>query len=251
MKKLLFLLLMAVSGYVRAQEFSIKRFELAGDKLIVFYDLIDTVKNRHYTVTVFSSRDNFLNPIQRVNGDVGLEVAPGLQKKIVWNVKEELGKDFAGGVGVEIRGRLYVPFVRFGGFEDFKVRKRGVPFTITWTGGTRQNVLNFDLYNGDTKIWTQAGVGNTGHYELTIPTDVKPGQGYRFKVSDTKNKDEVVYTETFAIKRKVPLAFKVVPVLAVAGAAAFLFKGGSGPATPSEPEALINAPCPDGTNNCN
>lgn len=238
----------AISSSLYAQEFNITRFELAGDKLLVFYDLIDTVKNRNYTVNVYSSKDNFLNPIQKLSGDAGLEVTPGRNKKITWNAKEELGADFVGKIAIEIRGRLYVPFVRFGGFEDYKVRKRGVPFTITWTGGTRQNVLNFDLYKGDSKVWTQAGVGNTGNYELTIPTHVKAGSGYRFKISDSKNKEDVVFTGEFAIKPRIPLVVKAIPIAALAGGA-YLLLSGDKPVVGNE--NLVNAPCPGGGDECN
>ena len=148
----LLLLLMTLSWISSAQEFAITSVELAGDKMLVFYNLIDTVKNRHYTIHVYSSIDRYLNPLGKISGDVGLEVAPGKNKKITWNISEEFGADFSGKVGVEVRGRLYVPFVRFTGFEDYGVLKRGAPFVITWSGGTRQNVLNFDLYRNETKI---------------------------------------------------------------------------------------------------
>ncbi|HEY5823498.1 MAG TPA: GPI anchored serine-threonine rich family protein [Cyclobacteriaceae bacterium] len=249
MKKIIICLLISTASMsLKAQEFIITRFELAGDKLLVYYDLIDTVKNRHYTVRVYSSKDNFLNPVQKLSGDAGLEVAPGKNKKITWNAKEELGAEFAGRIAIEIRGRLYVPFVRFGSFEDYKVMKRGVPFTITWTGGTRQNVLNFDLYNkSNTKVWTQAGVGNTGNYEITIPTNVKPGKGYRFRISDSKNKDDIVYTGEFAVKRRVPLLVKIIPVVALAGVGYVIFSGKDDPAGT---EDIVNPPCPGGEN-CN
>ena len=240
----LFLMLLAGMA-ARAQEFSITRVELAGDELVIFYDLVDTVVNRHYTVHVYSSIDSYLNPLEKINGDAGLEVAPGKNKRIEWNIAEELGSDFEGKVGIEVRGRLYVPFVRFTGFDDYKVRKRGVPFVITWSGGTRQNVLNFDLYKGDTRVWTQANIANAGHYEMEIPTSVKPGKGYRFRISDTKNKDEVVYTGEFVIKRKIPLGLKALSVLAVGGGVYFLFSPG-----PTN-TGLIDPLCPEGDNSCN
>ena len=105
--------------------------------------------------------------------------------------------------------------------------------------------VNFDLYKGDTKVWSQPGIGNTGRYEMTIPTDVKPGDGYRFKISDSKNKDDVVYTGTFTIKRKIPLLLKAVPILVAGGAAVFLMKGEE--ATPE----IGDAPCPGGGSECN
>jgi hypothetical protein len=245
-KLALFLLLSAPFISAHSQDFAITQFELAGDKLIISYNLIDTAKGRRYTVAAYSSRDNYLSPLQKVTGDAGLEIAPGVNKKIIWNAKEEFGAEFSGRVSVEIRGRMYVPFVKLTDFADYKVRKRGVPFVVTWTGGTRQNVLHFDLYKGDTKVWTQPGVGNTGHYELTIPTNVKPGSGYRFKISDSKNKDDVVYTEVFTIKRKVPLLLKAIPVVAVGAVAYIVLKP-----KPEAKKGFDGAPCPGGGNDCN
>src|SRR5688572_26877076 len=172
---LFFIAMISVIPDVIAQEFTLRKLELAGDKLVVHYDLIDTVRNRHYTVNVYSSKDNFLHPLQKVSGDAGLEVVPGKNRKIVWAAKEELGHDFDGKVGLEVRGRLYIPFVRFKGFEDYRVVKRGKPYILSWTGGTRQNILNFELYKGDHKVWAQPPVANTGSHELIIPTSVRPG----------------------------------------------------------------------------
>lgn len=221
-KILLSLLVVLLVDAVSAQEFAIKKVELLGDKLLIHYDLIDTVKNRHYTINVFSSRDNFLHPLQRVTGDAGLEVVPGKNRKIVWAAKDELGNQFDGKVALEVRGRLYIPFVRFKGFEDYKIVKRGKPYILTWTGGTRQNILNFELYRGDHKVWAQPPVANTGSHEIVIPTHVKPGTDYHFRITDTKNKDDIVNTGSFRIKRKIPLALKIVPLFVVAGVAYWL-----------------------------
>jgi hypothetical protein len=242
-KELLIITLTALVFATHAQEFEIKRYELAGDNIVIFYDLVDTVKNRSYTINLYASKDNYLNPLTKISGDVGLEVKPGTNRKLTWNAKEELGNTFAGKVAIEIRGRVYIPFVRFGSFEDIESRKRGVPFVVTWTGGTRQNILNFDLYSGDKKVWTQANVANNGNYELEIPTSVKPGKDFRFKISDSKNKDEIVYTPTFAVKRKIPLLLKVVPLVALAGVVGIFATQGSssteGPTVPGEIPDII------------
>lgn len=68
MKAFLTFALISMVQIVCAQEFSITRVELAGDKLLIYYDLIDTVKERFYKVHVYSSKDNYLNPIKNVSG---------------------------------------------------------------------------------------------------------------------------------------------------------------------------------------
>jgi len=250
MKFFLSVLLVCATQYLSAQEFSITRTELAGDKLLLYYDLIDTVKERFYKVHVYSSRDNFLAPIKKVNGAVSagsiLAVAPGRNKRIEWNAKEELGAEFEGRIGLEIRGRVYVPFVRLKGFEEGQVIKRGKPFPVTWSGAGR-NLLNFDLYNKDNElVWPKTGIGNSGSTELIVPTNIKAASGYKFKISDSKNSDEVVFSPEFTIKRKTPLLFKVAPVLVVGGLIYFLM-----PDPPPTTSEIAGAPCPDGTSNCN
>lgn len=236
----LLLLLFALSCQTSAQEFSIKQIEVGGDLLTLHYDLIDTVKDHTYSIYVYSSKDNFLSPLEKLTGDVGLEVRPGVNRKVVWSAKEELGAAFTGEIELEVRGRLYIPFIRFEGFKDVDVRKRGVPFLVKWSGGTRQNILNFQLYEGDKLRHTFPNAPNNSEHRITIPTSVKPGKGYFFKISDTKNKDQVVNTPTFEIKRRYPLALKIIPVLLVGGAIYFLLPDPQPdaiegpPATPTE-----------------
>jgi len=224
-----------ITGIACAQQFTIKRIELADQKVIIHYDLADTVRSRAYSISVYRSNDNFLNPLQFASGDVGLEVKPGNNKKISWDAKSELGESFNGSVALEIRGKLYIPFVRFGGFDEYKAIKRLKPYDITWSGGTSQNILNFDLYKGDKKVLTIPNIANVGHYKLTLPKDVKPGKDYRFRISDTKNKDEVVYTGMFIVKRKTPLLVKILPVVAVGAGVVLLGGGGDGPGNIPDP----------------
>lgn len=212
----LFLVLVTVAG-TYAQEFAIKTVELTNDLVVVHYDLVDTAKSRTYSVFVYSSRDNFLAPLSKISGDAGIEVTPGLNRKISWRVREELGNDFNGEVALEIRGRVFVPFIRFVGFEDVEVRKRKTPFIVKWNGGTRQNILNFQLYkkstSGDRLIHTFPNAPNENEYKLELPTSVRPGTDYYFRISDSKNKDQVVLTPTFSVKRKIPLVFKLLPLV--------------------------------------
>ena len=204
-------------AFARAQEFAIRKVEIASDKVFIFYDLVDTISSRTYTVNLYSSRDSFVSPLQKVQGDLGLEVKPGRNRKITWNAKDELGLDFEGKVGLEVRGKLYIPFIRFQGFKDHVVRKRGVPFDIVWSGGRANSLINFELLKDDKLVTVpQNNVAATvGKATIRIPKNIKPGYNYRFRIVDSKNKDDVVYTDAFRVKRKIPLALQVLPVLVV------------------------------------
>lgn len=247
MRKTFILLLLSIQ-WVYAQDFRIKEVELAGDQLYIFYDLIDTTKNRLYSIHLYSSRDNYITPLTKIQGDVTqgsvLAIEPGSNKKIIWNAKEELGATFEGSVGVEVRGRVYVPFVRLKEFENFKSIKRGVPFPVTWSGGQARNLITFDLYQGDTRTNWSKPVTNSGSSEFVITNDIKPGKNYRFRISDSKNKEDVVYSSTFVVKRKVPLIYKVIPIAVIGGVIYYL-------QTDETNNEIPGAPCPDGTNDCN
>ena len=227
-------LLMTPSIY--AQDFKIKRLELEGDKVNLYYDLKDTTAQRIYTVHVFSSKDNYVTRLEKVSGDVGLEVKPGDNHKITWEAKQELGA-FAGKIGLEVRGRIYIPFVKLEGLN--KVYKRGKTYPFVWTGGTQQNILNFDLYKGNKLVHPNPNVANVYQTKIKMPTSVKAGKGYYFKITDSKNKDQIVNTAPFKIKKKVPFLVKAVPVLAVGGAI-YLLTGINSGGIPDPPKPGAN-----------
>lgn len=225
MKAILALLTFSIINSSQAQVFSIHRLEVADNKVNIFYDLVDTIASRSYTIALLSSADNFVSPLQKVKGDLGLEVKPGYNRKIVWDAKDELGSDFNGSINLEVRGRLYTPFIQLDGLN--KTFKRLTPTEITWTGGTEQNILNFDLYNGDEKITSFPNIANVGHYKLTIPYSVKPGKDYKLRITDSRNKDQVVFSQSLRVIRKYPLSLKIMPIVLI-GLGTYLAVSGKG-----------------------
>jgi hypothetical protein len=236
MKQLLIFLLILGATATQAQQFKIKKVEMTADKIFVYYDLLDTINGHSYTISLYNSMDNFITPLQKVRGDIGLEVRPGVNRKIEWNAKEELGTGFTqGSVSLEVKGRLYIPFIRLDG--DYSKMKRGKRYEITWTGGTQQNILNFDLYHGTKKITSFPNIANVGHHTFVIPSSVKPGHDFRFRISDSKNKDQIVFTKPFSIDRRIPLLLKVGPPLII-GVAVYLFVKANEPKPLDGPPSL-------------
>jgi hypothetical protein len=213
MKAIFILFAFLIIHSSQAQVFTINHLEKADTKINIFYDLVDTVVSRSYTIALFSSADNFISPLQKVKGDVGLEVKPGRNKKIVWDAKDELGAEFDGSVNLEVRGRVYIPFIQLDGLNA--VFRRLTPTEITWTGGTEQNILNIDLYKGDEKIISFPNIANVGHYKITIPYSVKPGKDYRLRITDYKNKDQIVFSQPLEVTRKFPTALKIMPFVLI------------------------------------
>lgn len=221
-----------------AQSLELRSVELKENKMELHYDLLDSVEDRFYSIRLYSSADEYLNPLAKISGDAGLEVKPGKGKVVTWALRDELSPEFTGKVAVELRAKIFVPFINTESINHYKVYKRKRKYNLTWKGGTPQNILNFDLYHGENKITSFPNLANVGHHELEFPAHVKPGNNYRFRISDAKNKDEVVYTNTFRVKRKVPLVMKVIPGLMAGSMIYLLLSSGEGeedlPVAPGE-----------------
>lgn len=218
---------------ILAQEVQINRIELVEGDVIISYELRDENLDHRYSLHLYSSQDNYIQPLEFVEGDIGIGIAVGGNKKVTWHASEELGSDFRGDISLELQGNLYIPFISLESFEAYGTLKRGKPYNFTWTGGRGDNVLKFELYKGDTRVYTFEQRPNVGNTALVIPTDVKPGSGYRFRVSDVRNRDEIVYSGTFGIKRKIPLLLKL-GVAFGAGAVVGIVAANSGGGEPGE-----------------
>jgi hypothetical protein len=187
---------------------------LAGEKIIVVYDLEDSNPNNEYLLNLYTSKDNFAKAVTNVTGDVGMDIKPGVDRKMEWNVVKEYG-GYKGKLSLEIRGKVYVPFVRVRDFDSKGTYRRGKNYVINWKPGN-SNPVNIDLMNGGQRVTGEVNHPNNGIYELFIPAHAKPGDEYKIKFTDTRNPDEVIITETFAVKPKIPLLVKIAPVVVVA-----------------------------------
>ncbi|MEJ0029062.1 MAG: hypothetical protein WDO15_01235 [Bacteroidota bacterium] len=73
---------MLLTGTVAtAQDVSIKRIELESTNVLIYYDLADTTRGHLYSINLYSSRDNFINPLTKLRGDFGIEVPARQQSK--------------------------------------------------------------------------------------------------------------------------------------------------------------------------
>lgn len=218
----LFIGLLSASFELRSQEINITNIQLRGDAIEISYNIIDERIDRTYQIDLYNSVDNFIQPMEKVSGDVGVDIKVGANKTIVWNVAEELGDGYQGDVKLEVKGNFYVPFITIDGISEGREFKRSSSYDINWAGGRGDNILNFELYQGDNLVTAFDERPNTGNTLLFIPPNVKPGNNYRFKISDANNRDEVVFTNDFTVKRKFPLLVKVGAALVVGVGAAIL-----------------------------
>lgn len=209
-------LMLAESFASQAQSIELDFVELSGRRVIIHYNLDDGANsNRQFLVQLYSSQDNFTTPLLRVSGDVGPEVTAGFDKKIFWDITQEL-KDFKGDVSFEIRGRVYVPFVKILGLGADKVFKRGKNYPINWTSGNLSGQVNIELFNAEgERIWGENNVQNVGKFDWFIPGSTKKGKNYKLKFTNAKDRNDVVYSSPFTIKPKIPWIVKIAAVTAV------------------------------------
>ncbi len=238
-KKLIpFFVLAATAVY--GQKASIKKVELAGEKIIVHYDLEDSNPANEYQINLYASQSNYATALTKVKGDVGNEVKAGSNKKIEWNIREELGP-YKGKLALEIRGIMFIPIAKINNISEGDKYKRGKSHSINWKPGN-SNPVNIELLKNGQPISSQLNQPNNGAYSLYVPPHTAIGKDYRLRITDTKSSDNVTTSQPFAITRKVPLLLKVVPILAIGGVVAALGGSGGGGGTTPPPDSQIPLP---------
>jgi hypothetical protein len=209
----------------RSQTVSISKIELVKELVIVHYDLDDSNPNNEYQINLFASKDKFSAPLVKVRGDVGPDVKPGKDRRIEWNLSDEYAQ-FKGKLSVEIRGKVFVPFVKLRNFDTSKKYKRGKSYDISWRPGNT-NPIHIELYRGSQRVSGELNHPNNGAFALSIGSKVKPGKDYRLKITDSKRTDDIVYSEYFKVSPKIPLGVKLIPVVAVGAGLAFIISSSS------------------------
>jgi hypothetical protein len=191
------------------------------DKVIITYDLTGTRPDQKFSLALFGSHDNFSKALTKVNGDVGQNITPGTGKKIIWDAALEFSV-FKKDITFKVKGEVMpLPFV----FKKPTVNgsaRRGKNTSIKWEGGKPSQQVKLELFKGTESVTTIAEVGNTGQYTWRIPKKQDKGS-YTMRLMAGQ---EVVNSSDFKIKSKTPFIVKVLPFVAVGGAAAFLLGGG-------------------------
>ena len=168
------LLLMACTSSVFGQAVRNVRAEVdpTNPNLVnIFYDLQGQRTGEIFTITLYSSNDNYQNPLQLVGGDVGENQNAGSGKRVVWRAKEELGV-FTGSIQFEIRSLLTFSPLEISEPTAGSSFKAGSTLPVRWLGGASNSNIQMDLYRSNTLDRTIGTTPNTRSYSWTIPTDV-------------------------------------------------------------------------------
>jgi uncharacterized protein (TIGR02145 family) len=105
--------LITINGLLSAQSITNVKSKQEGNTIVVTYDLQCDV---NATISLYVSEDggkNFTGPLGSVSGDVGLDIKPDTNKKIVWDVRKD--RDVFYGKSIAFRVKA-IP--KFGTFKD-------------------------------------------------------------------------------------------------------------------------------------
>jgi hypothetical protein len=232
MKGLLFsFLLLPLISF--SQKLGNLKASMEGEKVIISFDLGEGYRGDKFNISVYSSHNNYSTPLLRIIGDFGTEVPPGTGKRIEWDAKNEIG-NYRGELSFEIRAEVVGAFILTDGISS---AKRGKSTPIKWRGGSLSQNVKIELLKGGTSVGPVETVSNSGSYLWAVPPKQKTGSGYQLRLINGKNE---ITSEPFAIKYKVPLLVKVIPV-AVLGAVIAL-SGGSKSSAPAPAKNLALPP---------
>ncbi|HPG38814.1 MAG TPA: hypothetical protein PLP19_13940 [bacterium] len=157
----IFLLIILINS-IFAQEVQVKNvsFVQQNDVIIISYDLIGNF-NKNFSVSLSLSNDNgrtYRIVPKSVHGDIGKNVTPGLQKRIIWSFMQ----DFPGG----LQGDEFVFAVE----AELRNNSSKLPFYLLGVGaiGAAGAAVYF-ITNGDEKSETPS---THGSINMIIPGEV-------------------------------------------------------------------------------
>lgn len=194
----------------------------------------DSIPGRIFTVELYAilnQKDTL--KLDEVTGDVGPGILAGLNS-ITWDLEEELGR-YKGSIVFEVRATPVFVITRP---VESTVLKRGTSYTFFWYGGGSHNdSLTLHLYRYNEYISTLATVSDKNKFIWRIPPNTKIGAGFTLRVLGTDKTGIDEYSAPFIIRRRVPLLYKVLPPLVVAGGVLFFLQEREGPLPepPGEP----------------
>jgi hypothetical protein len=112
--------------------------------------------------------------------------------------------------------------IKFLGPRADAIYKKGKLIEIRWTGGNPDVEYALDLFDGRFHYRHIGELKNSGTYPWVIPKDIDPGKNYKFKLTNTDDFGEFAFSESFIVKRKVPLAVWFIPGALVVGGGIYL-----------------------------
>ena len=250
LKNLYFIFLFCLSGFLstRAQTIANVISSYDGEKMVITYDLNATEAGQKFKVSLFSSHDNYTQPLTLVTGDAGDNVLPGKSHRVTWDVKNSVPPDFEGEIRIKVKATL-VEAIKTEAVSKLVIKpliqntyKKGNTIAVSWTGGQAGDKLIIELLKGgEVQLKIAEKANSTQTWSWIVPKDTKAGKDYVLQVTNSSRNGDRATSQVFSIKPKIPLLLKIAPVIAVGGALAFL--GGS-KSSPDPGTSAIDLPGP-------
>ena len=215
--KLVILFVFSVSISAFSQKLENLKAIAQGDRIVITYDINGTLAGDKCDVQIYSSHNNFSTQLKRVSGDVGNGLAPGNGKRIEWEAKAELG-NYKGDLSFEIRAEVKAVLA----FTDaISNTKRGKSLTLAWRGGAKNQEVKMELLKAGVIQGSLATTNNNGTYQWTVPAKQRTGGGYQIRIENGK---EVITSNFFSVKNKIPTIVKILPVAIIGAVVLFVNK---------------------------
>jgi hypothetical protein len=204
-----------------AQRITNVQAQLVGDYVSIQYDLSGEIPGQIFEVALYSSHNDFTEPLKQVRGAVGPDITPGRQKAIEWGAQKELTR-FTGEITFEVRANLTFSPIAIQNPQVESVFRRGHAYKLQWKGGLAGEKLRLELIRDGFPNQVIDNVPNTGNYTWRVAEETPIAENYRLKITAQSN--NVLNTKTsdlFVIKRRIPLIAKFVPAGILVGAVGF------------------------------
>lgn len=192
---------------------------LEGEKVSITYDLNYDDPTQPFKVALYSSHDNYTQPLSFLSGDYGDHVVPGKARRVVWDVKNALPPNFDSEINIKIRITKTEPEVAKISVRplDRSIYKKGSTIEMHWSGGRPGEKLTIELLkNNVVRNKIAENVSNTHRYSWIMPKKSKAGKGYSLRVTHASKPTEFTDSQVFAIRPAFPLLAKTLPVIGAA-----------------------------------
>ena len=106
------------------------------------------------------------------------------------------------------------------------VYKKGFDYKIEWSNKLKESGAKLEIRDKEGELQhviEQSQIRNSTEW---TPDPYKAGSEYRFVLSDPDNEEDITYSPSFKIVRKVPLFLKIAPVLVVGAIVGVIASGG-------------------------
>lgn len=244
MKLITIILMVSLLNLTHAQTLENINASFDGERVTVSYVLNHTEANQKFIIALYSSHDNFTQPIQ-VIGDAGENVMPGTAKRVVWHAKSVLPSEFDGDIRIKIKAtKMAAPQLVFEPLA-LTTYKKGRTISMKWTGGFASDKVTIELYkNNVNNLLVADKIDNSASYDWKMPKGVK-GKNYMLRVSNAAQPDEQADSQVFRVKPRTPFIVKILPILVAGGLAVFLSGDNPGEGgTPGGPSGYDQLPGP-------